>query len=214
MFFYLTTVSLTESSLNEFKETTWSMVLCLSMRWTRSETLVQKSRLSKNAEDLLKVVTVDQPVAAASESQVMDKLHAFFVTLEYLNICDFSIVHRPLKYLELLEEWRHEHRGLALLLTVDSLIRKKVAKLMSDHRKTYTTFSKARLEVLDNHTMPVQVLSWKSSNRQASRPHLARHQEGRKGSDRLLISLYTQEDSSSQEEQSSQGTSQGDRSQG
>ena len=118
---------------------------------TRSETLVQKSGLSKNAEDLLKVVTVDQPVAAASESQVMDKLHAFFVTLEYLNICDFSLAHGPLKYLELLEEWRHEHRGLALLLTVDSLIRKKVAKLMSDHRKTYTTFSKALLEVLDNH---------------------------------------------------------------
>ena len=53
----------------------------------------------------------------------------------------------PVKYLELLEEWRHA----ALLLTVDSLIRKKVAKLMADHRKTYTTFSRALVEVLENH---------------------------------------------------------------
>ena len=58
---------------------------------TRDESIAQKSGLSKNAEDLLKVVAIDQPSPAASEQQVMDKLHAFFVTLEYLNICDFSI---------------------------------------------------------------------------------------------------------------------------
>lgn len=56
---------------------------------TRNEQIAQKSGLSKNAEDLLRVVQVDQPQAAASESQVMDKLHAFFVALEYLNICEF-----------------------------------------------------------------------------------------------------------------------------
>ena len=118
---------------------------------TRSETLVQKSGLTKNSEDLLKVVTVDQPTLAVSESQVVDKLHAFFVALEYLNICDFSVAQGPLKYLEELEEWRHENRGLALLLTVDTLIRKKVARLLSDHRKRYPTFSAALLEVLTNH---------------------------------------------------------------
>ena len=53
---------------------------------TRSEQIAQKSGLSKNAEDLLKVVTIDQPASAAPESQVMDKLHAFLVALEYLNI--------------------------------------------------------------------------------------------------------------------------------
>ena len=118
---------------------------------TRSETLVQKSGLTKNSEDLLKVVTVDQPTLAVSESQVMDKLHAFFVALEYLNICDFSVTQGPLKYLEELEEWRHENRGLALLLSVDTLIRKKVARLLSDHRKKYPTFSSALLEVLTHH---------------------------------------------------------------
>ena len=80
---------------------------------TRNEQIAQKSGLSKNAEDLLRVVAIDQPVAATSETQVMDKLHAFFVTLEYLNICDFSAKAGPLRYLSELEEWRHENRGLA-----------------------------------------------------------------------------------------------------
>ena len=115
---------------------------------TRSEQIAQKSGLSKNAEDLLRVVTIDQPQAAASESQVMDKLHAFLVALEYLNICDFSYAAGPLRYLSELEEWRHEHRGLALLLTVDTLIRKKVYRLNADQRKSFPTFSGALVEVL------------------------------------------------------------------
>ena len=42
----------------------------------RSEQVVQKSGISKTAEDLIRVVAVDQPVQAASESQVIDKLHS------------------------------------------------------------------------------------------------------------------------------------------
>ena len=64
----------------------------------------------------------------------MDRLHAFFIALEYLNICDFTIAAGPLKYLSELEEWRHENRGLAVLLAADSLIRKKVYKLNNDKR--------------------------------------------------------------------------------
>ena len=118
---------------------------------TRNEQIAQKSGLSKNAEDLLRVVTIDQPATASSESQVMDKLHAFFITLEYLNICEFSFKAGPLKYLAELEEWRHENRGLALLLAADSLIRKKVHRVSSDQRKKFGTFSAALLEVLTNH---------------------------------------------------------------
>ena len=81
---------------------------------TRNEQIEQKSELSKNAEDLLRVVMVDQPVAASSESQVMDKCHAFFIKLEYLNICEFSVAAGPLKYLADLEEWRHENCGFGL----------------------------------------------------------------------------------------------------
>lgn len=57
----------------------------------------------------------------------------------------------PLRYLSDLEEWCHENRGLALLLAADSLIRKKVYRLNSDHKQTYATFSAALLEVLQNH---------------------------------------------------------------
>ena len=118
---------------------------------TRSEQIAQKSGLSKNAEDLLRVVLVDQPSAAASEAQVMDKLHAFLVALEYLNICEFTYAAGPLRYLSELEEWRQENHGLALLLSVDSLIRKKVYRLNSDQRKTFGSFSAALVEVLTNH---------------------------------------------------------------
>ena len=64
---------------------------------TRNEQIAQKSGISKNAEDLLRVVMVDQPASASSETQVMDKLHAFFITLEYLNICEFTVQAGPLK---------------------------------------------------------------------------------------------------------------------
>ena len=118
---------------------------------TRSEQIVQKSGISKTAEDLIKVVNVDQPAQAASETQVIDKLHAFFVALEYLNICEFSTVAGPLRYISEIEEWRHENKGLARLLAVDTLIRKKVYRLNYDQRKQFATFSAALVEVLTNH---------------------------------------------------------------
>ena len=118
---------------------------------TRNEQIAQRSGLSKNAEDLLRVVMIDQPAAASSESQVMDTLHAFFIALEYLNICEFTVAAGPLKYLAQLEEWRHENRGLALLLAADALIRKKIHRVSSDQRKQFTTFSAALLEVINNH---------------------------------------------------------------
>ncbi|CAE7540860.1 unnamed protein product, partial [Symbiodinium pilosum] len=103
------------------------------------------------SEDLLKVVQHDNKAAIAAESDVLDRLRAFFVALEYLNICDFTFAAGPLRYLSELEEWRHENRGLSLLLSVDNLIRKKVVKLNSDKRKLFPTFSDALLEVLKNH---------------------------------------------------------------
>ncbi|CAE7597637.1 unnamed protein product, partial [Symbiodinium pilosum] len=56
---------------------------------TRSDRLVQTTGFSKTS-DLLKVVQHDNKAAIAAESDVLDRLHAFFVALEYLNICDFT----------------------------------------------------------------------------------------------------------------------------
>ena len=118
---------------------------------TRADRIVQTSGFSKTSDDLLRVVQSDNKVAIASDSDVMDRLHAFFIALEYLNICDFTIAAGPLKYLSELEEWRHENRGLAVLLAADSLIRKKVYKLNNDKRKEFPSFSLALLEVLTHH---------------------------------------------------------------
>ena len=73
------------------------------------------------------------------------------MALEYFNICELTMEAGPLKYLSELEEWRHENRGLSLLLSADSLLRKKFYKLSNDKRKDFPTFSAALKEVLKNH---------------------------------------------------------------
>ena len=79
------------------------------------------------------------------------RLHAFFMALEYLNICAFSRAEGPLKYLQELEQFRSECPGLPFLMAADRAIRKKIFRLLSEQRATYTAFSQALLEVLNNH---------------------------------------------------------------
>ncbi|CAE7505806.1 unnamed protein product, partial [Symbiodinium necroappetens] len=102
---------------------------------TRADRIVQTTGFSKTSDDLLRVVQSDSKVSIASDSDVMDRLHAFFIALEYLNICDFTIEAGPLKYLSELEEWRHDNRGLAVLLAADSLIRKK--EVLTHHKQLW-----------------------------------------------------------------------------
>ena len=80
----------------------------------------------------------------------MNRLHAFFMALEFLNICSFNNKEGPMMYLEDLEEFRQDHLGLAVMVKVDKLIRRKVAQLSSDHKDRYPTYSSALLEVLKN----------------------------------------------------------------
>ncbi|CAE7302354.1 unnamed protein product, partial [Symbiodinium sp. CCMP2456] len=101
---------------------------------TRADRIVQTSGFSKTSDDLLRVVQSDNKVSIASDSDVMDCLHAFFIALEYLNICDFTIEAGPLKYLSELEEWRHDNRGLAVLLAAEVLTHHK--QLWNDARST------------------------------------------------------------------------------
>ena len=118
---------------------------------SRSDKIVSTSGFSKTSDDLLRVVQHDSKISVTSEGSVMDRLHAFFVALEYFNICELTMEAGPLKYLSELEDWRHENRGLSLLLSADSLLRKKVYKLSNDKRKDFPTFSAALKEVLKNH---------------------------------------------------------------
>ena len=118
---------------------------------TRADVIVVKSGLSRNAEDLLSISRADQPEPVTDVTTLFHRLHAFFMALEYLNICAFSRVEGPLKYLQELEQFRSECPGLPFLMAADRAIRKKIFRLLSEQRATYTAFSQALLEVLNNH---------------------------------------------------------------
>ena len=118
---------------------------------TRADSIVQKSGLSKNAEDLLTISKADEPDQVTDVHTLLHRVHAFFMALEYLNICTYSRGAGPLRYLQELEQFRSECPGLPYLIAADSLIRKKVHRLQSEQRELYGTFELALLEVLNNH---------------------------------------------------------------
>lgn len=118
---------------------------------TRSDAIVQKAGLSKNAEDLLTITKADEPDQVTDVQTLMNRVHALFMALEYLNICAYSRAAGSLKYLQELEQFRIDCPGLPYLIQADSLIRKKVHRLQAEQRETYGTFSDALTEVLNNH---------------------------------------------------------------
>ena len=60
------------------------------------------------------------------------------MALEYLNICAFSRTEGPLKYFQELEQFRSECPGLPFLMAAGRAIRKKIFRLLSEQRATYT----------------------------------------------------------------------------
>ena len=73
------------------------------------------------------------------------------MTLEYLNICQYNRAGGPLKYLQELEQFRADTSSLPVLVMADSLIRKKLYRLQSEQRESFSTFSEALLEAITNH---------------------------------------------------------------
>lgn len=118
---------------------------------TRSDAIVQKAGLSKNAEDLLTITKADEPDQVTDVQTLLHRVHALFMGLEYLNICTYSRAEGPLKYLQELEQFRADCPGLPYLIQADALVRKKAHRLQAEQRETYATFSAALLEVLNNH---------------------------------------------------------------
>ena len=118
---------------------------------TRADSIVQKSGLTKNAEDLLTISKAEEPEQVTDVQTLLHRVHAYFMALEYLNICTYSRKAGPLRYLQELEQFRTECPGLPYLLSADSFIRKKVNRLQAEQRELYGTYEQALLEVLDNH---------------------------------------------------------------
>lgn len=116
----------------------------------RSETITQKAGFMPNADDLLRLSREDVQASVTNEEDVMARIHAFLMTLEYLNICAYSVASGTVRYLKELEDFRKDCPGLSLLVRADKLIRRKVAELQADKRDDYPTFTIALLEVLNN----------------------------------------------------------------
>ena len=104
---------------------------------TRADVIVVKSGLSRNAEDLLSISRADQPELVTDVTTLFHRLHAFFMSLEYLNISAFSRTEGPLKYLQELEQFRSECPGLPFPMGADRAIRKKIFRLLSEQRAIY-----------------------------------------------------------------------------
>ena len=118
---------------------------------TRADTIVQKSGLTKNAEDLLTVSKADEPEAVTDVHVLMNRIHAFFMALDYLNICSYSRAAGPLDYLQQLEQFRIECPSLPFVMMADNLIRKKAFRLQAEQRDKYNSYEAALKEVLTNH---------------------------------------------------------------
>ena len=117
----------------------------------RSETIISKSGMAPTADMLVKMVRTDVDSSeVATEEEVMDRINAFFVTLEFLSICVFNDKDGPLTYVRRLSEHRREAPGLQSLLIADKLIRKEVFRLNTDERSRFPTFSSGLLFVI-NH---------------------------------------------------------------
>ena len=117
----------------------------------RSDTISQKTGLTRTAEDLLTVSKADEPDQVTDVQTLLNRIHAFFMALEYLNICGYSRAAGPLRYLQELEQFRVDCPGLPFVMAADALIRKKVYRLQSEQRETYGSFQDALLEVINNH---------------------------------------------------------------
>ena len=118
---------------------------------TRADTIVQKTGLTKTAEDLLTVSKADEPDAVTDANTLIHRVHALFMTLEYLNICQYSRKEGPLRYIQELEQFRADTSSLPILMAADGLIRKKLYRLQPEQRDQFTTFSEALVEVITNH---------------------------------------------------------------
>ena len=117
---------------------------------TRSETIAQKTGLAPSADQLVKLCKVDEVSSSvATEEEVFQRLHAYFMALEMLNICAFSAADGPIKYINELQKFRRVNSGLSTLLRADKLIRQMVAELNTDDRDSFPTFSSALIHVLD-----------------------------------------------------------------
>ena len=112
-------------------------------------------QISANVQNLIHLVNSELPSESAStDEQVFERLHAFFTSLEFVQIFT-SLQFRDigLKYIGLLRKWYRRQRGrgfsgVGCLITADDFIRNEVEQdIIEDPTLTYAA---AFTAVLDN----------------------------------------------------------------
>ena len=144
-----------------------SWTVCRSTPWcstSSSSTTAQEA--PKTAEDLIRVVSVDQPVQAASESQVIDKLHALSMHSSYvssLQVPDRSVTWQSSRSGGMrTEDWLCSSqwtRWSDVRLTGSIMIRGNLFRL------SLQLFWKCSLTTSSYGTMLARVQSWTSSSK-------------------------------------------------
>ena len=131
----------------------------------RSETIIQKPTWSQTPEQLLKAAKVDVPAVVALSEDAINRIHAFFVGLEYVGQCAWgwfnvtrgpdghitNVTGGPLGFIKELEIRRRETEGLAFILEVWKRVMEKVHELQTEQGEIFRTFSHALYEVLRHH---------------------------------------------------------------
>ena len=167
---------------------------------TRSDTISQKTGLTRTAEDLLTVSKADEPDQVTDVHTLLNRIHAFFMALEYLNICGYSRAAGPLRYMQELEQFRIDCPGLPYVMAADSLIRKKIYRLQSEQRETYGSFQEALLEVIKQPQVLVERCSHQGGSGQGGAQRSRASSRTRSSSNVGLSSKVSQQE---QEEGSS-----------
>ena len=111
-------------------------------------------QLSTNVQNLLHVVNTELPTENAStDDQVFERLHAWFASLEFVQIfTSMQFREIGLKYIGLLKRWHRRHRdrghsGLACAITADHLLRNEVEQdIIEDPSLSYAAAFTAVLE--------------------------------------------------------------------
>jgi len=95
----------------------------------RGENIETESGVSKSVDKVIMAVETPIGVRCSTEEEVMTRLNAFFITLEFTQVCEFTKKHYTRVYVNKLNEFRKKHPGLGLLIKVDRYFRKAVKEL-------------------------------------------------------------------------------------
>ena len=125
----------------------------------RSEQVVLKPGLSRNAEQLIKMSQEEVPITVTDVEDAVSRLRALLVAFDYLGVLAFSpfvsagtpqVRGGSIEYLKLMEQKRNKTPGLAFVVMSDRLIREKVYELTTERKTAFPSFSFAMENVSNN----------------------------------------------------------------